>query len=272
MERKKLMRHNHPERKNSIPIWPGVLVITICACLLFLVVNYLGYKAGLLTLPRFMESVLSIQQKENENTGTGDVLQNLQSGLDVVETEYSYYHPENTDPLELLLSLHTAESFHQRMRFTAVDEKGVSRSWVTNLYAADDCWRIEQDNSLVISNGDNLWRGNVAGRAYVTELGDFTWNNHLAIPNLAELQEYGKQYPENISFRETERTIYIEYQPSEMSRVLCHIAIDTGLVTELQIYVNEKQVLFMYTERISVSPDICNDLSLFAWPDNNLNG
>jgi len=38
-------------------------------------------------------------------------------------------------------------------------------------------------------------------------------------------------------------------------------------VTEMELYVNGKQILFMYTERISVSPEICEDAELFSTAD-----
>ncbi|MBE6570406.1 MAG: hypothetical protein E7658_09365 [Ruminococcaceae bacterium] len=267
MERKKKTKENLPERKSSIRIWPGVLVITVVACALFLLVNYLGHKAELLAIPGFMEVFLPSQKGENDNRNDGSTLQNLQPGLETAETEYTYYRPEREEPASLLNGLQTAEAFHQRMRFTAVDGMGISRSWVTNLYTAGDCWRIEQDNTLFVSDGVHLRRSNANGHSYVTETGAFTWNNQLGIPTLEELQAYGRLNPETVKFRDTERTVYMEYEPGEDSLLTCHIAVDTGLVTEMELYVNGKQILFMYTERISVSPEICEDAELFSTAD-----
>lgn len=271
MNRRKKTKENYPEKKSSVRIWPGVLVITAFACILFLLVNYLGYKAGLLTLPGFLQSFITVQQDEADHSGEGNDSRNLQSGLTAAETEYAYYDPQNAAPAELLQSLEMARSFHQRMRFSAMGQSG-SSSWLVNLYTADACWRIEQENTLFISNGESLWRGSTDGNSYRTQTGTFTWNNHLGIPTLRELQAYGKENPDKVDFRETERTVYVEYHPGENSRIQCHIAVDTGLVTEMQVYVNDSQVLSMYTERTTVSPDICEDKSMFTWTDQKNNG
>lgn len=271
MERKKKTKENYPERKSSVRIWPGVLVITVCACFLFFFVNYLGFKAGLLSMPGILQSFITVQQDEGEKHGEDGASLTLQNDLKTPETEYEYYHPEREEPVALLQSLQPAQSFHQRMRFTAMSANS-SHSWVTNLYTATSCWRIEQENTVFLFDGENLWRSNAQGHSYRTEIGEFTWNNQLGIPSLEELKAFGEQYPESVTFRDTERTVYMEYQPGEHTRVLCHIAVDTGLVTEMQMYVNGQQVLFMYTERISVSPDICEDKELFTWTDNTTNG
>lgn len=271
MERKKKQKENYPVKKNSVRIWPGVLVITVFACALFLLVNYLGFKAGLITMPDFLRPIIAVQQDEEDQNRDNVLSQSLQPGLTSAETQYTYYTPEQDDPVKLLQSLRITDSFHQRMRFTTMGDAGNSNR-VVNLYAVGTKWRIEQENTLCISDGESIWRVNANEKASCSEVGTFTWNNHLGIPTLGELQAYGKENPDKVLFREADRIVFVEYHPGENSHVQCYIAVDTGLVTEMQVFVNNEQVLSMYTERASVSPDICTDAGMFTWTDTKGNG
>ena len=51
----------------------------------------------------------------------------------------------------------------------------------------------------------------------------------------------------------------MDYSLVKDSRFLCQISVDTGLITEMQIFIEEKQVLFMYTEQVVLQPEETTD-------------
>jgi len=268
MERKKKKQDYRPEAVSAFRIWPGVILITACACLLFSGVYFLGYNANLLSMPDILRFFVQDEAETEEN---GNTAQNLSDDIIPSETTLSYYQPENADPVTLLHSVKMPENFHQRMRFTTTgSENGDNRSWIVNLYAADDCWRIEQGNMLYISDGENLWRSNANGSCVRTKMEVFTWCSLLGIPDLETLQTFAGENAGKVAFREKDMTIEVDYQPGNDSRIVCQVSADTGLVTELRVFSGEQQILLMYTERVSVDPEICGEPSLFSWTEEEL--
>ena len=133
------------------------------------------------------------------------------------ETTLTYFQPENEDPLKLLENVIMPESFHQRMRFTVTDENSISKSWVTHLYMAGNCWRIEQGDMLYIYNGEKLWRANAEGIGIETNAGGFTWQNQLGIPTLEALREAGRAEPDSVYFRVSDMTVEVVLPTGENS-------------------------------------------------------
>lgn len=239
-------KNDRPEN-TSFRIWPGVVVITVCASLLFIAVYVVAYQAHLIPLPGFLQWGKSGEKQvvAGENV-TDDMYMPVQES-----SEVTYYTPEEEEPATLLSAMHIPDVYHQRMRIT--------RGTVTDsvdLYRQDDCWKLIVENksgtSLYLWDGEVLYRENsLYPEGIETVRGEYTPESLLGLPTLSTIQSWDG----TVTMLSENKALRVQYTLEDGSEWVCRVALDAALVTEVQFTHEGETILAMYTEYFDLAPE-----------------
>ena len=262
-------KNRRPESAN-FRIWPGVTLIAVCGFLLFLTVYAVAYRSNLIPLPEYLKGLLAQEYAEEtaaeiRTEETGTLLPSR------AEAEKIYYDPAAQDPKKLLADLRAPEKYYQRIRLSYLYEKR-SEEIAADIYGYGDAWKLTQyskngeKEQSYICDGGQLYRdtGNPMLPAEVLPVGGFTPQNLLGLPALSVLQTAESAL---ITFLPDEKILHVTYEPEENVRCICRIALDTGLITDVQLQRNEQTVMIMYTERFDLAPADIGQAGFFTIPD-----
>lgn len=241
-------RNSRPEN-TSFRIWPGVVVITVFASLLFLVVYAVAYQVHLIPLPGFLQEFFGNGDENQvvaEENALDDNTMPMQETLTV-----AYYIPEEEDPDTLLAALHSSETYHHRMRIT----RG-NRTDTVDLYRQNGCWKLIVENksgtSLYLWDGEVLYRENsLYPEGIETVLGDNTPESLLGLPTLSTIQSWNG----TVTMLSENKALRVQHTAEDGSEWVCRVALDVALVTEIQLTREGETVLAMYTEYFDLAPE-----------------
>ena len=262
-------KQKRPESVN-FRIWPGVTLIAVCGFLLFLTVYVVSYRSNLIPLPEYLQALLAADEQEetiaDSRTEEAEALISPPA-----EEKKVYYDPAMEDPRLLLASLQSPEQYYQRMRISYMYDSR-TEDMVVDLYVLGSSWKLQSMDSegspvdLYICDGEKLYHGgkSALSEKAVTPVGEFTPQNLLGLPDLSRLQA---EDTADIAFDAEDKNLHITYGTEDL-RCECRIALDTGLITDIQLQREGQTVLFMYTELFDMSPAAVRQTGLFTIPDN----
>ncbi|MBQ8400942.1 MAG: hypothetical protein IJX14_03340 [Clostridia bacterium] len=255
-------KNRRPESAN-FRIWPGVTLIAVCAFLLFFAVYAVAYRIHLIPLPDYLESILggeAVQAESGETEGIAALMpeQETENGI--------YFDPSEEDPYAIWQTLQTPEQYRQRMRITR-SRSGRRESFTADVYVQEEFWKLicyEEDTSaLYVCDGTDLYRENsLIPEGETVPAGGYTPANLLGIPNLADLQ----QTEADVQFSAASKMLRAAYVLENGTECVCQIALDTGLLMEMQMLQNGETILIMYTELFDLAPEELAQKNFFTIP------
>lgn len=247
-------KNRRPESAN-FRIWPGVLLIAVCAFLLFLAVYVVAYRANLIPLPEYLKGVF--EQNSSEQTADSGETELYEVLMPEMESENGvYYNPAGEKPEAILLALQTPEAYRHRIRITrsAGDIREVSTA---EIYVQNDCWKLtvtpEKGTAAVyLCSGTELYRKNsMLPQGDIVPAGAFTPANLLGLPTLTELQEKEA----DVKIDTADKILLISYTTSAGVEWICRVGLDSGLLMEAQALRNGEMLFMMYTELFDLAPE-----------------
>jgi len=270
------MAHEGKRRKpdtTGFRIWPGVTLIAVCGFLVFFAVYIIAYRAGLIPLPDYVEVLLNREAETGETAETQSVI--TDSLLPPQETDYrEIFSPADTEPDVWFASQTAPTEYHQRMRIIYQQEEQ-KEEVSAELYRKDACWKLTvqekgaEEPDLYLCDGTSLYRENpLFPDGILTGIGSFTPEGILGLPDIAALQQ-----KEDIAVSFVDRGIHLQFFCSLEDNVQCAglIAVDTGLITEVQLRQNGQVLLVMYTDLYDISPADIRQNDFFTIPENGGN-
>lgn len=247
-------KNKRPESTN-FRIWPGVLVITVCASLFFVMVYVVAYQVHLIPLPGIFHT---LWKGESEPVALPDETTFLTVEMPAQETrEGQYYAPD--DPDAVLAALSTPEYVHQRIRISVgypaeIDKKQV----VVDVYRLGVRWEVYETTedgavSITRSDGETLYRQNTLyPDGITTNVGAYTLENLLGMPSLSAVQAIETDH-RTVELHPVDKVVTVRYTTGKSSEWICRFGLDSGLLIEAQLFHDGETVYTMYTEYFDLS-------------------
>ena len=247
-------KNRRPESAN-FRIWPGVVLIASCAFLVFLTVYVIAYRDNLIPLPEYMKGLFAHTGSEQTAQPGGTEL--YEALMPVVETEHGgYYNPAGEDPVRILQALRTPEQYRQRVRITRMRED-TREVLAAEIFVQKECWKLtvtpeKGAAELYLCSGTDLYRKNsMMPGGDTMPAGGFTPANLLGLPTLADLQ----QAETDVEMHAEDKILLVSYEAADGVRYICRVALDTGLLMEVQLERDGEPMFMMYTELFDLAPE-----------------
>ena len=258
-------KNRRPESAN-FRIWPGVVLIAVCAFLLFLAVYVVAYRANLIPLPEYLKGLFD--HNGSEQTAVAGETELQEALMPEMETENGvYYFPAGEDPQSLLQALQTPQQYRHRIRITRTRDS-VREISTAEIYVQEDCWKLtvtpEKGTAEVyLCSGSELYRkNNMLPEGATMAAGKFTPANLLGLPTLSDL----KQAEADVQIREEDKILLVSYEMADGMNCVCRVGLDSGLLIEVQLMRDGETLLVMYTELFDLAPEEFLQNDFFSIP------
>jgi len=247
-------KNRRPESAN-FRIWPGVVLIAVCAFLLFLTVYVVAYRANLIPLPEYLKGLFD--HTGSEQTAEVGETELYEALMPEGESEQGiYYSPGGEDPMQILQALQPPKQYRHRIRITRMPEDD-REVLAAEIYVQEDRWKltVTPENGtaeLYLCSGSELYRKNsMLPDGDTGAVGKFTPANLLGLPTLADLH----QAEADVQIDADDKILLVAYTTAEGLHYVCRVGLDSGLLMEAQLQRDGKTLYVMYTELFDLAPE-----------------
>lgn len=262
------------DENDAVRTWPGIVLLVTVAVVICAGIYLFGYKTGYLPMPSYLERFFHLQDHAAGHTDNDGLFRAFYQSLPVetetaagMETETErFFDPAPSEAEALFTSLNTPTKYHQRMRI--MEQSSVNseaRYHSVTLYVNGSLARIESDDDIIIYDMDSghCFRGDRSG-GVITAVGNHTPFTEIGLPMLSEIQVRNDL---SLTFSPENKSITAVYTTETVDWKMVY-AVDSGLLTEMQIERDGVRIFNMYTEQYTLYPEFAADLFRIPVQDN----
>ena len=261
------MMEDKRETGASVRTWPGIVLLVCIAVVLCAGIYIFACKAGYLPMPAYLERFFSLQSGTDGTAADGDATRAFFSALPAgaPETTIAMLAPEEVDAKTLFTALVTPAVYEQRIRIMEqADAAAEIHTRIVTLTVDGELARVEKsidragDTEVIVYDSA---RGICCRGETVYPMGKNTPYTEIGLPTLAQIQARSDL---SVTFSEKDKALIVAFTADGTAWTLTY-AVDSGLLTEMQIVRGDVRVFSMFTDQYALYPTL--DAALFRIPD-----